>query len=428
MGIGKERRKADSADGTGGEKTLCRLLFFCYTFHMKWNGLKHAGQISILISISIITGACSGAISGWISARSVQSRTILVSTQGNGFSTSTEGVSSTSTEATEPRLTVVQVDQLPPLAIVPPAFADKGSSVAMVYQKSGKSVRVFRDEDMLGRAVAVTSDGWFVAPAELLGSRHLSDVMLWYNGSALTVTRGVIDHRGSVVFLKGDAKDTKAPSFARFQDVTRGLSVWVEREPESFEAMSITALFNRGEALMGTSSDVSSRRPRLSGVATSSDIGAPVWAGNGSLIGLVSLGKDGKTEFIPSSAWAPSLFGIFSDGIVKHASLGVSTVDLATIRLITVPEGLPERGAWIVSDNSKTPVIVPGSPAEKAGLKEGDVITQVDRDILDGRADLGEILIQYKPNASVTLKVIRNGDAIDIPVTLGSKAVSEELK
>lgn len=396
---------------------------------MKWNSSKDLSQISLLIAISITTGACSGAIAGWITG-SMQKSIVITAVQENHTSSTLPGglTSSTSPVSVEPKLTVVQVDQIPPEAIVPPAFSDQGSSVAMLYQKPGKTVRVFRDEDLLGQAVAVTSDGWFVVPLETVGTHHLADMMLWYGGKALPVTRGIIDHRGSVVFLKIDVKDAHAPSFARFQDVTRGLSVWVERRPGSFEPMSITALFEEGDGLIGASSDMGARRPLLSGTALKEDIGAPVWAGNGSLIGLMSVGQGGQARFIPSSAWDPSLFGIFSDGVIKHAALGVNAIDLASVRLVTIPDGLPERGAWIVSDGSKNPVIVPGSPAEKAGLKEGDVITQVDHDILDGRADLGEILIQYKPQASVVLKVVRDGKAIDVPVTLGSKVVSEELK
>lgn len=322
---------------------------------------------------------------------------------------------------------MVQVDQVPPDSIVPPAFSHQETSVASVYVKPGKSVRVFRDEDLIGQAVAVTSDGWFVMPLDLIGSRKIADLVFWYKGKVYAPQRGVIDHRGSVVFMRVDSKDTRAPSFARFQDVTRGLSVWVERRPGNFETSLITALSQEADGLIGISSDVGARRPSLSVGASKQDIGAPIWASNGSLVGLTIVGKDGKANFIPSSAWAPSLFGIFSDGVVTHAALGVHAVDLSSVRLVSPIEGVPDRGVWIVADG-KNPAIVPGSPAEKAGLKEGDVITEVDRDILDGRADLGEILIQYKPGASVTLKVIRNGKTIELPVTLGSETVSEEMK
>lgn len=392
---------------------------------MKWNPSQDFVRFSVMILISVLSGAGSGAMAGWVSG-SMHRQVVYRSEPVEMRATSTAS-SASSTVSTEPKLTVVQVDQVPPDSIVPPVFAHQETSVASIYLKPGKSVRVFRNEDLIGQAVAVTSDGWFVTPLDLIGQHKLADLMLWYKGKSYPLQRGVVDRRGSVAFLHVDSKDTRAPSFARFQDVTRGLSVWIERKSGNFESALITALSQETDGLIGVSSDISARRPSLNITALKQDVGSPIWASNGSLIGLMVAGKDGRANFISSSAWAPSLFGIFSDGIVKHAALGIRVIDLSTVRLVTPIEGVPERGVWIVEDG-KNPAIAPGSPAEKAGLKEGDVITEVDRDILDGRVDLAEILIQYKPNTSVTLKVVRNGKTIQLPVTLGSEVVSEEMK
>jgi S1-C subfamily serine protease len=149
----------------------------------------------------------------------------------------------------------------------------------------------------------------------------------------------------------------------------------------------------------------------------------------GSLIGLVDSKVGDRITYIPASAWAPSLFGIFSEGVIKHAALGASTVDLMNVRFLERDQNLPERGAWVLSNKRLgIPAIQVMSPAKAAGLLEGDVIQRVDRDILDGTADLGEVLVQYKPGSEVTLTVVRDGEALEIPVTLGSELVSREFK
>ncbi|MCS7179377.1 MAG: PDZ domain-containing protein [Anaerolineae bacterium] len=70
------------------------------------------------------------------------------------------------------------------------------------------------------------------------------------------------------------------------------------------------------------------------------------------------------------------------------------------------------RGAEIVE-------VVPGSPAEEAGLQVGDLIREVDgRRVGPGRP-LVELLASYRPGDRVTLKVERDGEEREIKVILG---------
>ena len=75
-------------------------------------------------------------------------------------------------------------------------------------------------------------------------------------------------------------------------------------------------------------------------------------------------------------------------------------------------------GAYIISDGSVSSVI-PGSPAEKAGLKEGDVITKVDGVELAGNASLAGQLAQFSPGERVKLTVMRDDQERTLEVTLG---------
>ena len=61
---------------------------------------------------------------------------------------------------------------------------------------------------------------------------------------------------------------------------------------------------------------------------------------------------------------------------------------------------------------------VPGSAAEKSGLKEGDVITQFDKTKIDNLIDLSNALAEAKPGQKVKLQVKRGGKMIEIEATL----------
>jgi len=73
----------------------------------------------------------------------------------------------------------------------------------------------------------------------------------------------------------------------------------------------------------------------------------------------------------------------------------------------------------------KTGVLVqqvqPGGPADKAGLKPGDIITQVDgRPIKDGD-DLVNEIASRKPGSSIRLGFVRDGKPTDTTVTVGDR-------
>ncbi len=70
--------------------------------------------------------------------------------------------------------------------------------------------------------------------------------------------------------------------------------------------------------------------------------------------------------------------------------------------------------------------VMPGSPAEGAGLQEGDIITAVDGEELSAETSLADLIAAYEPGDSVVLQVERPGeDALEITVQLGENPDEE---
>ncbi|RTL37865.1 MAG: DegQ family serine endoprotease [Burkholderiales bacterium] len=63
--------------------------------------------------------------------------------------------------------------------------------------------------------------------------------------------------------------------------------------------------------------------------------------------------------------------------------------------------------------------VIAGSPAEKAGIEGGDVVTKVDGKIVEKAADLRRLVANVKPGAKTTLTVFRRGTTKEIVVTVG---------
>ncbi|MGH9001343.1 MAG: S1C family serine protease [Acidimicrobiia bacterium] len=72
------------------------------------------------------------------------------------------------------------------------------------------------------------------------------------------------------------------------------------------------------------------------------------------------------------------------------------------------------RGATIVS-------VEPGSAADEAGIRPGDLLTHVDGNTVAGAAELGGLVSGHAPGERVTLTLVRDGEPRDVAVTLGSR-------
>jgi len=76
-----------------------------------------------------------------------------------------------------------------------------------------------------------------------------------------------------------------------------------------------------------------------------------------------------------------------------------------------------DYGALIVGDNE--PAVVDGSPAQKAGIKEGDIILEINGEKITENNSLAKIISKYNPFESLNLKILRDGQEIYLNIILG---------
>lgn len=391
-------------------------------------------KITEEIRFFLLAVAC-GAAAGAVSASIVAPAVVRDALPGpRSAATSTPPLARGGATTTPPLISLVPVERRAATPLLPPTIlTQRSSAIAMIYRKpkGGAALedRLLGADRLLGRAVALTADGWFVTSAAVVESLHVADLTIWRDGTSVAVERGVIDRVNGMAFLKTNAQGLPSPAFAQTNEVGNGAEVWVESLPDGFTPHVVVDAGARPNPNDVVSSELAVRRFVLNRLTAPGERGSAAWDPSGALVGVIESREGEETRLVPASSIASSFASLLASGEIRHAVLGVRALDLGTARFDGSRNGLPDRGALLRDDKrGGKPGVRPDSPAANADLASGDVIVRVDRDILDGTADLGEILSAYKPNASVTLRVLRDGKDLDVPVTLGNAVTSEPLK
>lgn len=380
--------------------------------------------VSVVV-LAVVCGATAGAVAGAISGRQrVDVQTVASTTQPVLTTSSTPGI---------PTFSILPLERKTASSLVPPfAVSRRSSSLGVVYRKPKAGTieeRILTEDRVLGEAVSLTSDGWFVTHASAVEGLRMADLSVWHDGQSYAPQRMILDRLNQTVFFKIEASGLPSSAFTHVGELAIGAEVWLETRPDALRPSSVVDLRARATAQDVVSSENATRRITLNELTAQGDIGGAAWDPNGSLIGIVDSKVGEPMRIVPASGIAASFSSLLSNGEIRHATLGVRSFDLATMRVDGSRGELPAAGAWLHDDKKggKTAVLR-DSPAAKATLKAGDVILRVERDILDGTADLGEILSEYRPGTTITLRVLRNGVDTDMPVSLGSAVTSEMLK
>ena len=99
-----------------------------------------------------------------------------------------------------------------------------------------------------------------------------------------------------------------------------------------------------------------------------------------------------------------------------------------TIKYIILDKQLSEEnklsvdyGALVIRERLGEEAVAPGSAAKKAGLKEFDIILEVNGEKITEKNVLADILQKYKIGDKINLKLLRSKKEIELNVTLEEK-------
>ncbi len=152
--------------------------------------------------------------------------------------------------------------------------------------------------------------------------------------------------------------------------------------------------------------------------------GGPLLDIDGQAIGInTAIDRQGQLVgfAIPISDAKRALDSFQKQGRIVRPFLGVRYM-LITPALAEQQKLPKDYGALIVRGASSSDLaVIPGSPADKAGLVENDIILEVNNKRVDEKNSLAKILKDYNAGDAVNLKIYRKGQEKSVTVTLEEK-------
>lgn len=152
--------------------------------------------------------------------------------------------------------------------------------------------------------------------------------------------------------------------------------------------------------------------------------GGPLVNLNGEVIGINTAVASGDAQnigfSIPINDVAGLIKSVKEKGVLERPFIGIMYIPLTNDAAEAYGLSV-NRGAYVPPNNViGGDSVINGGPADKAGIREGDIITKIDGTAINHQNSLSALINKYAVGDTVKLTVIRDGKEQTIEVTLGA--------
>ncbi len=271
-----------------------------------------------------------------------------------------------------------------------------------------------RDTTSLGSGFIISADGYILTNHHVV--KDADEIVVKFSDRRELLAKVIgSDERTDVALLKVEAKDLPAVTIGAPDKLQVGEWVLAIGSPFGFE-QSVTAgiVSAKGRSLPG-----GNYVPFIqTDVAINPDnSGGPLFNMEGKVVGINSQiysrtgGFMGLSFAIPMDVVMNVVNQIKVTGKAAHGWLGVQIQDVT--RELAESFGMKKPQGALISK------VLPGSPAEKAELQIGDIITEYNGQQIEASGDLPPMVGITPINDKATLKIIRQGETKNIEFTVG---------
>ena len=297
------------------------------------------------------------------------------------------------------------------------------------FFKDGSPELPQRVEQGTGSGFILSSDGRLITNAHVVEGSNTVQVTLKDGQTYEGIVIGV-DPVTDVAVLKIEADDLPVVKLGNAETLSPGEWAIAIGNPLGLDNTVTVGIIS---ALGRSSSQVGVPDKRVRFIQTDAAInpgnsGGPLLNSQGEVIGIntaIRADAQGLGFAIPIETAQRIANQLFAKGKADHPYLGIHMVNLSPQTKEAINQE-PEIDYQITAEEGVLIVkVVPNSPAEKAGLKQGDTIIRVKEEAVTNSSQVQERVEMSKIGEELQLEVIRNGETQIIAVKPGIFPESE---
>ena len=274
----------------------------------------------------------------------------------------------------------------------------------------------------LGTGIIVSENGYILSNSHVTGEKYSNCYITLENGRNYTANVVWSDANLDLSICKISVKNLPYATFGDSNNIRVGEGVYAIGNPIGYEfqrtvTAGIISAVNRTVRIDENNTSIYMENLiQTDATINPGNSGGPLINLDGNVIGITSVkitSAEGIGFAIPINIVKPIIEAYLKEDKFEEATLGIFAYDKEIVPYLD--EKVDNiKGIYIgqVSINS---------PAQKSGLKIGDMITKIDELELNKMMDLRCYIYTKKPNDEVTLNIIRNGKEQKVKVTLGKK-------
>lgn len=284
-----------------------------------------------------------------------------------------------------------------------------------------------------GSGFIITKDGMILTNKHVAEIQGDEFVVVMNDGQTYDAKVVATDPSTDIAFMKIDGRDLPTVEFGNSDVVEIGQTVIAIGNVLGKYQNSVTKGIVSGLARSITAGDGQGNSETLRNVIQTDaainhgNSGGPLLNIAGQVIGInTAVDSSGQLVgfSIPINIAKKDLESVQATGKIERPYLGVRYV-LVNDQVKTANELTVDYGALIARGDTRSEVaVIPGSPADKAGLIENDIVLEIDGQKITEENDLAQALIEKRIGDTVKLKILSKGNEKIVEIKLESRPAS----